>query len=116
MSKDLETVDDTMSRDQAARVLERNKNHHAIVVDSNKHFKGVVSSWDITVECAKDDRAFPWNRSPDGRFHSPNEKPDLGTSPTSTTESPINQQPVGLHRSQMGDSFRAYIDNLGYFD
>jgi CBS domain-containing protein len=115
MSKDLETVEENMSRDQAARAFEKNKNHHAIVVDSNKHFRGLISSWDIAVECAKDDRAWPWIRSIDGKFHKPDELTELCTSPTSTVLAPTNERPI-MRRSQMGDSFRAYIDNLGYFD
>jgi CBS domain-containing protein len=113
MSKNLQTCDINLSIDGAAALLERNKTHHAIVVDGNKHFQGLISSWDIASECAKDNKAFPWNRSPDGRFHKPDEKVDLlATSPTSTAE---NVRP-GMHSGQMGDSFRAYVDNLGYFD
>ena len=50
MAKDLVTVDATMSRDQAARIMEAKKNHHALVVDKNMHFQGMISSWDITAE------------------------------------------------------------------
>jgi hypothetical protein len=117
---DLATCIETMSRDQAARVLEKNKNHHALVVDKNCHFKGLISSWDITVECAKDDRAWPWNRSEDGRFHKPTEPTTMETSPTSsmmdiTPMAERNVRPI-TRRSQMGDSFRGYVDTLGYFD
>lgn len=116
MTKDLLTCSETMSRDQAAAVLERNKNHHAIVVDENQHFKGLVTAWDITVECARDDRAWPWNRHEDGKAHRVDEPSaaSMATSPTSSMIHP-NSRPV-VRRSQMGDSFRAYIDNLGYFD
>jgi CBS domain-containing protein len=118
MSHDLATCTETMSRDQAARVLEKNKNHHALVVDKNCHFKGLISSWDITVECANDDRAWPWNRSEDGRFHKPNETKD-GTSPKSSMDithmAERNVRPI-VRRSEMGDSFRGYVDTLGYFD
>lgn len=65
----LATCTPDMSRDQAARILERNHSHHAIVVDHKQRFAGVLSSWDITVECAKDHRAWPWNRREDGKFH-----------------------------------------------
>lgn len=122
MTRDLLTCSETMNRDQAAAILEKNKNHHAIVVDDNQHFKGLVTAWDITVECARDDRAWPWNRSEDGKVHKPIEtnprqpasEDTLGTSPTSSMIHP-NSHPV-MRPSQMGDSFRAYIDNLGYFD
>jgi hypothetical protein len=114
MSKNLQTCDVNLSRDGAAALLERNKTHHAIVVDGNLHFQGLISSWDIVSECAKDNKAYPWNRSPDGRFHKPDEQVDLAaTSPTSTVE---NVRPSVMQPGQMGDSFRAYVDNLGYFD
>ena len=128
MASNLATVTETMSRDQAARVLERNKNHHALVVDKNSHFKGLISSWDITVECAKDDRAWPWNRSDDGRFHKPNEVPAADEavthegSPRSSmvlmdvdAQGQRNVRPV-TRQSQWGDSFRSYVDTLNYFD
>ena len=115
MTKDLETVNMNDSRDQAAKVLEKSQHHHALVVDKNNHFQGLISSWDIASECAKDDRAWPWNRSTDGKFHKPNEEQVVG-SPTSTAEdSLLNIRPI-QRPSHMGDSFRAYIDNLGYFD
>mmetsp|Transcript_32002 Transcript_32002/g.89159 ORF Transcript_32002/g.89159 Transcript_32002/m.89159 type:complete len:222 (+) Transcript_32002:163-828(+) len=67
------TCTHTMHRDQAARILEKNHNHHAIVLDSHtNNFAGLISAWDIVSECAKDDRAWPWIRSEDGRFHKPN--------------------------------------------
>jgi CBS domain-containing protein len=131
MTKDFQTCYMTDSRDQAASILERNKCHHALVIDQvSNHFMGIISSWDITAECAKDHRAWPWNRPPDGRFHPQEEKTKkeeafmiAPSSPTSTAEGgedPLAAAAVmmrpGIHRSQMGDSFRAYIDNLGYFD
>ena len=69
MSSHLATCTPQMSRDQAARIMELHKNHHAIVVDDEQRFVGVLSSWDITAECARDHRAWPWNRSEDGKFH-----------------------------------------------
>jgi CBS domain-containing protein len=121
MSKDLETCVETMDRDQAAKVLERNKNHHALVINKDGDFRGLISSWDITVEVAKDSRAWPFFRTEDGRIHNDKEKkgsvvasPDLGTSPTSTVEeSHINS---AKRQSHLGDSFRAMIDNLEYVD
>ena len=56
-SQNLLTCTPQMSRDQAASILEHNKNHHAIVVDDDKHFVGILSSWDIVAECARDHRA-----------------------------------------------------------
>jgi predicted transcriptional regulator len=58
MSMHLATCDENMNRYQVAKILEQNKSHHAIVMDpKTRHFKGLLSSFDIAVECAKDDRA-----------------------------------------------------------
>jgi CBS domain-containing protein len=127
MTKEFQTCYMTDSRDQAASILERNKCHHALVIDeASNHFMGIISSWDITAECAKDHRAWPWNRAPDGRFHSPEEttKKEEAFAPSSPTSTAEGEDPLaaaammrpGMRCSQMGDSFRAYIDNLGYFD
>lgn len=111
------------SRDEAARILEQSKNHHALVMDpTTNHFLGMVSSWDITAECARDDRAWPWNRSEDGRFH-----PPMETTPTTTVTQPTTSPTITSPRSsvyhptaggdpKLGDSFRDYVDNLGYYD
>eukprot|EP00977_Amphora_coffeiformis_P002417 scaffold451_cov184-Amphora_coffeaeformis.AAC.3 len=49
-SQELGTCTPEMSLDEAARVLTKNNNHHAIVVVDQDHqrFAGVLSSWDIT--------------------------------------------------------------------
>eukprot|EP00986_Skeletonema_menzelii_P000034 scaffold5_cov144-Skeletonema_menzelii.AAC.20 len=57
-------------RDKVASILERNKMHHVIVVRGD-HFDGIVSSWDIAVECSKDSRAWPYLRSEDGSINFP---------------------------------------------
>lgn len=55
-----------------AQILEKNKTHHVVVVDE-KHarFVGLVSSWDIASECAKDNRAWPYLRGEDGKIPFP---------------------------------------------
>lgn len=119
---ELVTCHETTNRDDAARILERHQTHHAIVVDPNtQHLVGLISSWDITVECAKDDRAWPWNRSEDGKFHKPNEStqkheedggnPEMASSPDS-----VLHHLTSNGHPNYGDSFREYIDNLVYFD
>lgn len=118
MSTDIETCLETMDRDDAAKVMERNKNHHAFVVNKDGEFRGMISSWDITVEVAKDARAWPFFRTEDGRIGVPKaaaaETSDLATSPTSTVdESHINS---AKRQSHLGDSFRAMIDTLQYVD
>ena len=109
MSKDLLTCTMNMPKDKAASLMEKNQKHHMVVVeDGTQHFRGLISSWDICAETAKDDKAWPWNRSQDGRFHKPDEHP---VSPYISTTAPKNERPV-VRRSEMGDSFRAYIDHL----
>ena len=108
MSKDIQTCDINLSRDGAAALLERNKTHHAIVVDGNKHFEGLISSLDIASECAKDNKAFPWNRSPDGRFHKPDEKVELST----TSPTTITAENVGEPVMRPGPC----VDDLEYID
>ena len=86
MSKDVHRCDINLSLGGAAALLERNNAQHAIVVDGNSHFQGLITSWDIASECEKDVNALPWYHSPDGRFHKPDENVDISTatSPTST--------------------------------
>jgi CBS domain-containing protein len=63
MQTDVKSIQDTMSRDDAAKLFERNHIHHAIVVNQEGTFVGMASTWDIASECAKDSRAWPWIRS-----------------------------------------------------
>ena len=62
------TLLDTTTRDNAAKFFEKKQNHHAIVVNKEQHFVGVVSAWDIASEVAKDSRSWPWHRNQFGRF------------------------------------------------
>jgi len=73
MAKELKTVPDTLGRDDASKTFERNEIHHAVVVDKEGKFAGLISSLDIASEVAKDSRAWPWNRTPDGRIAGPTE-------------------------------------------
>ncbi len=57
-------------RDTVASILERNKMHHVIVVQKD-HFVGIVSSWDIVAEVAKDGKAWPYLRSEEGGIQFP---------------------------------------------
>jgi CBS domain-containing protein len=107
MSTKLVTVRDNINRDQAGRVFEEHKNHHAIVVDGNGKFQGIISAWDIVAECVKDDRAWPWNRSEDGKFHKPNET-QAQTSPRTTAEHPPGS-PRGFRESH---AFLDYVDSV----
>ena len=69
MATNLITLPHTTNRDDAAKLFEQNLNHHAIIVNERNKFVGVISTWDIAAECAKDSRAWPWTRSADGKIH-----------------------------------------------
>ena len=69
-NKTLHCVLDTDNRDDAAKAMEKNQEHHSIVKTKDGEFVGVVSAWDIASEVAKDSRAWPWNRTDDGRINS----------------------------------------------
>ena len=69
MVKDVDTVLETDSRDQAASLFEHNHHHHAIVVDKDGHMVGLISAWDIARECSRDAKAWPWLRQDDGKVH-----------------------------------------------
>eukprot|EP01083_Nonionella_stella_P013380 37694_1 len=65
----IKKVKSTVDRDNAAKFFEKNKIHHAIVVDEYEREVGLISALDIATEVAKDARAWPWNRQEDGRIH-----------------------------------------------
>jgi CBS domain-containing protein len=101
----LQTCSPNVDRDEAAHLLEKSHNHHLIVAseDEPKIFLGLVSSWDITAECARDHRAYPWIRSEDGKFHNPfppQKKP---------SEQHFNKQTI-LHHEHEPDT--VYMDDL----
>lgn len=104
METSMTAVLETMYRDDAAKVFEREKKHHAIVIDKDQNWKGVISSWDIAVECAKDARAWPWNRTDNNKL----------TSEAMTPSSP--RSPVEAEPRERRSSFAQYIDNLQYLD
>ena len=99
MTKELQTLRDNMPRDSASKFFEDSKHHHAIVVNEKSHFVGIISTWDISAEAARDDRAWPWNRSADGRFHKPNE-----------TAAPMPGSPNSVRRES--HTFLEYIDSI----
>ena len=71
MNTKLDTVLDTDDKDKAAKLFEKQRHHHAIVVNKSYEFVGLISAWDIAAECARDSRAWPWTRTEDGRIHQP---------------------------------------------
>ena len=63
-TKELITCVPSDDRDKVASLLEIFHTHHVIVVDEkHAHFVGLVSSYDIAAECAKDNRAWPYLRN-----------------------------------------------------
>lgn len=62
MSRTIETIEETKSRDEAAEHFEKSKHHHLFVVNKENQSVGLLTAWDVATECAKDNRAWPWNR------------------------------------------------------
>lgn len=105
---DLATCTTNVSRDRAAAILEKNHFHHLIVTDEKQEkFLGFISSWDITAECARDDRAWPWPRSEDGKFHIPKV-----AKPRSTSPHHAEDHPTLLNHDHGHDEFATYMDDL----
>ena len=50
----LKKIQSNVDRDGAAKFLEKNKVHHALVVDEDGKEVGLISSFDIAQEVAKD--------------------------------------------------------------
>ncbi|KAG7351039.1 inosine-5'-monophosphate dehydrogenase [Nitzschia inconspicua] len=111
MVKELQTCNPNVDRDKAARILEQNHSHHILVVDKgpldeNAHFVGLISSWDLSAECARDDRAWPWIRSEDGRFHKPFAPPSKAKAFSSLKHDPTSN----CHCNH--EKYTMYIDEL----
>ena len=52
----------TTTKDAAAKFLEKEHKHHAIVINDDGNFVGLLSSWDVVADTAEEARAWPWNR------------------------------------------------------
>jgi CBS domain-containing protein len=63
MTKDLKTTHRALPHDQAAAVFMNNKIHHAVVIDDEGKFVGLLSAWDVAREGYLDAKAWPWNRN-----------------------------------------------------
>uniref|UniRef100_A0A7S3KWV4 CBS domain-containing protein n=1 Tax=Amphora coffeiformis TaxID=265554 RepID=A0A7S3KWV4_9STRA len=108
---DLAKCTANLSRDKAAAVLEKNHFHHLVVTDEkHEKFLGLLSSWDITAECARDDRAWPWPRSEDGKFHIFKHKVEA----TARSESPqtAGDHPTIVKHDHGHEEFETYMDDL----
>lgn len=62
MSKTIETVLDTDTRDKAAEHFEKTQHKNAVVVNKEGHFVGLVTALDVACEVSRDEHAWPWNR------------------------------------------------------
>ena len=67
MTRQVKTVLHSLQRDVAAKVFSESNIHHAIVVDNDGKFVGLISAWDCAKEGALDHHAWPWNRRMMGR-------------------------------------------------
>lgn len=60
MGTNIETVLDTSSTGIAAEHFENTKHRHAFVVDKDGAYVGIVTAYDIAVETARDNKAWPY--------------------------------------------------------
>lgn len=60
MGSDIETVLDTSPTGIAAEHFEKKKHRHAFVVDKHGNYVGIVTAYDIAVETARDNKAWPY--------------------------------------------------------
>eukprot|EP01083_Nonionella_stella_P018787 52248_1 len=98
-------------RDRVASILEANHTHHVIVVDEkHAHFVGIVSTWDVAAECAKDNRAWPYLRSDGGKIWLPEmEKVAKGDVPLPAPYDPAKPTTIVNHKHE---ETTTYMDDL----
>lgn len=106
MHTELVAVRHSDSRDQAASTFQHHGLHHAVVIDDDNQCVGLLSAWDIVVECAAAHRAWPWNRSDGGRLHKPIEHEDEHK----TEDEPVPASPTSRRRDS--HTFTDYIDSV----
>ena len=62
MSRTIETIEDTSSKEVGLEHFQRTKHHHAFVVNKETgHWEGLLAIWDLAFETAREERAWPWN-------------------------------------------------------
>eukprot|EP00669_Euglena_mutabilis_P010035 TRINITY_DN4826_c0_g1_i1.p4 TRINITY_DN4826_c0_g1~~TRINITY_DN4826_c0_g1_i1.p4 ORF type:complete len:160 (+),score=49.72 TRINITY_DN4826_c0_g1_i1:61-480(+) len=54
------TADAQMGTDDVARLMNRTRQHHVLVVDATGQWVGLVSSWDLAKEITQEAGAFPY--------------------------------------------------------
>lgn len=62
MSRHVETILESKTRDDAAEHFEKTKHHHVFVVNEDMQFVGLLTAWDVATQCARDNRAWPWTQ------------------------------------------------------
>lgn len=60
MGRNIEAVLDTAPSASAAEHFENTKHRHASVVDKDNNFVGILTAYDIAVETARDNKAWPY--------------------------------------------------------
>ena len=60
MGTSIETILDTSPTGVAAEHFEKKKHRHAFVVDKDGKYVGIVTAYDIAVETARDNKAWPY--------------------------------------------------------
>ena len=60
MGTNIETILDTSPTGVAAEHFEQKKHRHAFVVDKDGTYVGIVTAYDIAVETARDNKAWPY--------------------------------------------------------
>ena len=60
MGTTIETILDTSPTGIAAEHFENKKHRHAFVVDKDDNYVGIVTAYDIAVETARDNKAWPY--------------------------------------------------------
>uniref|UniRef100_A0A7S3LFN4 CBS domain-containing protein n=1 Tax=Amphora coffeiformis TaxID=265554 RepID=A0A7S3LFN4_9STRA len=60
MGTTIETILDTAPTGIAAEHFEKKKHRHAFVVDKDGTYVGIVTAYDIAVETARDNKAWPY--------------------------------------------------------
>lgn len=107
--KELVTCTPNDDRDKVARIIEKYHYHHVVVVDEeHAHFVGLVSSWDISAECARDDRAFPYLRNEKtGEIEIKAKEP-----PPPPPPAPYDPHKPTTIENHKHDEFTTYMDDL----
>lgn len=60
MGTTIETILDTSPTGVAAEHFEKKKHRHAFVADQDGNYVGIVTAYDIAVETARDNKAWPY--------------------------------------------------------